>query len=341
MARPARRSIGIVAGVAALAVGAAIGATRTVARRNRSNADPDAGSEMLPPFDRDHHLPSHDGGTIHVIERGSGPTIVLSHGVTLSVRTWVKQMEALPELGFRVVAFDHRGHGSSTVGEQGHTIDTLAWDVRSVLVALNLRDAVVVGHSLGGVAAQSFCIRFPEVAAERVAGIVLLSTLSRSPLAASNRWNSLLAALANRLPDASGALAAHDLGFALTRLGFGSDPQPRHIELTREMIVACPPETRRRAPGALLGLDLTADLPRIAVPVLVACGSADVLTPPDESRRIVSHLPQSQLEIIEGAGHMVMLERAAELDRLIVDFAHSVQGISPADVDVSSSQSDA
>ena len=59
----------------------------------------------------DHRLPSHDGGSIYVVEAGEGPPIVLSHGVTLSVRTWFHQLELLPKEGFRTIAFDHRGHG--------------------------------------------------------------------------------------------------------------------------------------------------------------------------------------------------------------------------------------
>src|SRR4029450_5469791 len=100
----------------------------------------------------------------------------------LSVRTWVKQMESLPDAGFRTIAFDHRGHGASSVGEGGHTLDTLAEDVRTVVEGLDLHDAVLVGHSMGGVAIQLFCLRHPEIAAERVAGIVLLSSLSRIAL---------------------------------------------------------------------------------------------------------------------------------------------------------------
>ena len=130
---------------------------------------------------------AHDGGSIHVVSRGEGPPIVLSHGVTLSVRTWVKQMESLPAAGFRTIAFDHRGHGDSTVGSPGHTLDTLADDVRTVVEGLDLRDAVLVGHSMGGIAVQLFCLRHPDVAAERVAGIVLLSTLSRTAVSGNPR----------------------------------------------------------------------------------------------------------------------------------------------------------
>ncbi|MBM3674667.1 MAG: alpha/beta fold hydrolase [Actinobacteria bacterium] len=325
MARGLVRGLGVAAGVGAVAAGAVFAAQRAVARRGRVRPDPDAGTALLPRFDREHRLVSHDGGVINVIERGQGPPILFSHGVTLSARTWVKQMEVLPALGFRVLAFDHRGHGASIVGEHGYTLDTLAWDVRTVLEGLDLRDAVVVGHSLGGVATQSFCVRFPEVAAERVAGVVLLSTLARTPLAASRRWAWFLDRIGERLPDASGVLAARDLGFAITRFGFGRSPAPSHVEMTREMILACDPQTRRAAPGSLIGLDLIPELVHVRVPTLVIVGTADLLTPPAESRRIARAIPGARLELVEGAGHMVMLERAEVLDELVADFARSVR----------------
>ena len=80
---------------------------------------------------------------------GAGPTIVLSHGVTIDSRVWVKQFEALPARGLRVVAFDHRGHGQSVTGASGHSIDNLGADLRTVLERLDLRD-VAARRSLDG-----------------------------------------------------------------------------------------------------------------------------------------------------------------------------------------------
>ena len=142
-----------------------------------------------------------------MVEAGSGPPILLSHGVTLSVRTWAKQLDALAAAGFRVIAFDHRGHGESTVGTAGHGIEQLAHDMRSVIEGLDLHDVVIVGHSMGGIAAQSFCIHHPDLARARVAGIVLLSSLARSPLGANPRVARLLSQMVNRLPDGAAALA--------------------------------------------------------------------------------------------------------------------------------------
>jgi pimeloyl-ACP methyl ester carboxylesterase len=326
----ARRNGVIGLAVVAMGAAAAIAAEKAVMRRVRSGPDPDAGQDFAVPFETRHTLASHDGGVINTVEAGEGPTVVLSHGVTLSVRTWTKQMEYLPKRGFRTIAFDHRGHGESSVGEHGHAVENLAWDVRSVLEGLDLRDVVLVGHSMGGVAVQAFMVTFPEIAAERVAGIVLLSTLAQAPMSGHERLSQFVAAVADRGPDPGGLMNRKDIGYMLARVGFGREAQPAHIELTRQMILDCPTETRRDATRALMELDLIDRLHLITVPTLIISGTADLVTPPVESRRIHAQIPHARLENVEGGGHMLMFERTALIDDLITDFAREVQGRSAA-----------
>jgi non-heme chloroperoxidase len=302
------------------------GAQRLAARRLRGKPDGGAHRALDMPRYPSRRIPSHDGGTINIVESGSGPTIVLSHGVTLSVRTWVYQLESLAAAGFHVIAFDHRGHGASELGETGHSVENIAADVVSVLVGLDLHDAVIVGHSMGGIAVEAFVERFPEVARERVAGIVLLSTLAKTPFSgAVARYEKPLERLVERLPDSTALWDARNLGFLAARIGFGRDPKPSHVELVRTMMRDCPDETRRLAPRALVGLDLTEGLPNVDIPTLVIGGSADVLTPPAEARRIARLIPNARLELVPGGGHMLMLERTELVDRLIIEFAHEVQ----------------
>jgi 3-oxoadipate enol-lactonase len=90
------------------------------------------------------------------------------------------------------------------------------------------------------------------------------------------------------------------------------------------MLNECPPETRLNAPRALIGLDLTDELPAVKIPTLVVVGTGDLLTPPAQARLIARLIPGARLEILAGGGHMLMLERAAELDRMIIEFAHEV-----------------
>jgi pimeloyl-ACP methyl ester carboxylesterase len=245
--------------------------------------------------------------------------VLLSHGVTLTSRVWVKQFAELPERGVRVVAFDHRGHGESLVGESGHSVSNLGWDVRSVIEGLDLRDVVVVGHSMGGIAVEAFAIEHADVVRERVAGIVLLSTLGRTQLVGP-RALLPIAETAIGAFDLAGFMQRPELGAALARIGFGRDPRSSHVELTRQLLASCPPETTRLATTALLGFDVSADLPAIDVPTIVACGTRDRITPYSESRRIAQLIPGARLETFVDAGHMVMLERTESFHQMLLDF---------------------
>ena len=200
---------------------------------------------------------------IYVVEHGDGPPIVLSHGVTLSVRTWFHQLELLPKEGFRTIAFDHRGHGESELGESGHSLDNLAEDVRSVVLGLDLHDAILVGHSMGGVAVQLFALRHPELARERVRGIVLLSTLAKTPLGSrSTQMKDRMERCFNRVPDSTLLWERKNLGFLAraTRLRQRSAPESRRARPAHDCSRAHP-KPAGHAPRVLVGLDLAGRAP--------------------------------------------------------------------------------
>jgi pimeloyl-ACP methyl ester carboxylesterase len=328
-ARAFVRGVGIT-GLAAGALGAgAYGIERVTAARLRARPDdPDADGVLEPVTLRRWELPSHDGGRISYVDvpaRGTdrGIPIVLSHGVTLSVRTWCRQLEHFPAAGHRTIAFDHRGHGGSSVGSAGHSVENLAADVLTILEQLDLERVILVGHSMGGVAVQSFLLEYPQVAAQRVRGAVLLSTLAVAPGGSQSvRVKQFVERVSRRTPDTTRIWASPNFGFLLARLGFGRDPKPSHVELVRRMMLECPSDTRVDAPRSLIGLDLVRRLRDVTVPTLVIGGTADLLTPPHESRRIARNVPGARLELLPDAGHMVMLERTAEFERLVLDFAH-------------------
>ena len=257
-----------------------------------------------------------------------GTPIVLMHGVTIDSRIWVKQLHSLPQLGFRVVAFDTRGHGGSECGDSGHSIENLTFDVRTVLQELDLRDAMLVGHSMGGVAVQAFASQLTADAHEHVRGLVLLSSLAKTQVSAARRLRVLAESVSDRF-DLARIMSNHDVGTMLARFGFGRDPQASHVELVRQMLADCSIETSRDAIGVLLAMDLTPHLERIDLPTLVIVGSADLLTPRFESKRIARLIPGARLEMIEGAGHTIMLERPDELEALLVDFAREL-GVAPS-----------
>jgi len=321
-------TLGVAAGIAAGAAAAGYAGERALLRSLRARPDPDDGLLGDLPVDETYRLATHDGGVAYAVSRGHGPPIVFSHGVTISSEVWVKQFQELPAAGVRTIAFDHRGHGASVAGSSGHSIDNLAADVRTVVSDLDLRGAILVGHSMGGVATQAFALRYPAEVRERVAGIVLLSTLAKTSVSTSRRLRWLAERLTGRV-DVGRLASRTDLGTVVARVGFGRQPVASQVELNRQMLARCEPATGREATAALLELDLTAALPSIDVPTLVIGGTADVITPAAESRRLAALIPGSRLELLAGAGHMIMLERTATFHRLLLDFARQV-GALPA-----------
>ena len=325
MAPKTLKRTGLIAGATAGAFGLAYATERALVARLRHRDDPDAGESLVPVFDEARILDSHDGGTIYTISRGDGPPVVFCHGVTLSSRVWAKQFETFPAAGFQALAFDSRGHGESRVGDTGQSLDNLADDLRTVLEELDLRDVVLVGHSMGGMSVQAFAIRHPDVVTERVACLVLLSTSSHNLVSDAKRLRGALERVVNVGPDVGTFMRQRNLGLLLARLGFGDDPNPSHVEATREMLAACDKATTREAVSALLHLDLTDGLPNVHVPTLVIVGTADALTPPRDARRIAELVPNARLVEYAGSGHMLMYERSDELDALIMDFARECQ----------------
>lgn len=286
----------------------------------------------VPPDAIDRVLESYDGGRIHVTERGDGPPIVLLHGITLQTAVWHYQLADLADR-FRVVCVDWRGHGGSAAGRDGYGLDRLARDLATVLTELDLREAVVVGHSMGGMALMQFCADCEEVLDDRVAGLVFLST---SPGAfvpamlegAIRAWGERRFSdghLTGRPPRLSYRMPPNDLSFLLARVAFGRRPSATHVDFVRAMIGLIPNESSIPSGFGLMYHDAREALRDTKTRSIVVVGSHDFLTPVFMARSIHRALPNGELRVVQGAGHHVMLERREELAELLTQFVSEVQ----------------
>ena len=307
------RGVGRVAGAAAVA--ARVPAT-LLARDGV--ADPDVGRLGPLPFDGARRLPAPDGGDLFTVAHGTGPTWLFVHGLLLTSRIWTKQFRDLPPTGVRTVAFDHRGHGASTAAPAGGGA-VLADDVVAVVEGLDLDDLVLVAHSTGAVAA---CTALASGRlAGRVRGLVLVGATDRPLL--SLVPGSLTRPLVRGFVG-SGAWTRFEWSRFAARACFGPDPRPSQVELVRALLASASPAAVDAAVDAVGHGDLTGLLGRVDVPTLVCNGTADLLTTPGEARRLARNLPDGRVEVVPGAGHMVMLERADELAARVRAFAAEV-----------------
>src|ERR1700687_3891408 len=156
-----------------------MGASMRPGQRASRNAATFAAARSLP-HGRAVMVRSKDGTRLHTEVFGpqDGYPIVLSHGITCAIRVWAYQIADLAK-DYRVIAFDHRGHGRSAVPPRtAYTLDHLAADLDAVLDATLARGerAVIAGHSLGGIAITSWAERYPDRVARRADGVALMNT---------------------------------------------------------------------------------------------------------------------------------------------------------------------
>lgn len=331
MSRRWYRPVGVAAGAGAAVVGTAYALGRR-ARRWRAGADALAAAGLDLPGDLlHHHCTVGDGGSVHVVERGAGPPLVLVHGVTLGVEVWAPELRRLVP-GHRVLAVGQRGHGSSVAGAEGYSLERLADDLCEVLAQLDVSDAVLVGHSMGGMVALLLAVRRPEELRRHVGGLVLVSTsagpLVPGPVTGPVRAG-LGAAAGRRLASAAlhgrGILPGGSVATWMARASFGAHPGAPEVELARGVIERMSPEAMAGLLGPLLAFDVHDRVGEVRLPTHVVVGTRDVLTPPHQARALVRSIPGAELTVLPGCGHMVMLERPGELCELLAAASEAVR----------------
>lgn len=246
-------------------------------------------------------------------EVGSGPPLVLLHGLGDDHRAW---RQTLPDLilSRRVILYDLRGHGGTSLGSPAGTLGQLGEDLAGLLDALELKRALIVGFSLGGTIAMRIALDHPEL----VTGLVLVATSSRVGRVTADWYTQrvamvdagdprLRATLDRDIEDVYRLSPSEVAGGLAIRRQSTADP--------RGYGNAC------RALAALNSRPLDPELPRITVPTLIVASDLDQICPPRAAQIIAAGIPGSRLQVIEGAGHPIPVERPVELARLILEFA--------------------
>jgi len=233
------------------------------------------------------------------------------HGSGGNHSIWSRQYGRLHK-NYNIAAVDLPGHGQSE-GKGKKDVKRYSEWVKKIMEAIHWGKAVLVGHSLGSAIALQFAINYSE----DIAGIVCIGGGMKMPV------NSFfLDFLQTNPPEIPAEIIELICKYSLAkenRTQF-SDPLGKSIALSKV-------DTLYGDLLACNALDLTQDARKIKVPALIVCGSEDKMTPPDLSRKLAAAIGHAQLEIVEGAGHMVMLEKPLEFNHFLDNFGES---ISPA-----------
>ena len=319
---------GLLAGVAGISTVAGVSAAKALRQRRLINDAYEGEDFKLLDADRGCVVTTPDGTPLVVREVGpvTAPlTVVFTHGFCVRMGSFHFQRVALAQrLGtdVRMVFYDQRGHGqSAAAAPETYTVPQFGVDLETVLqVMVPVGPVVLVGHSMGWMSVLSHARQFPRRYPRRVVGAALISSaaegLARSPLGEALQ-NPALEAV--RFAARWAPWAVHRTRGAVRSLirpiirdaSFGSaDVSPRLVEFSQAMIHGTAVTTLVEFLHALEVHDETAGLAVLArVPTLIACGSADLLTPAKYSEEMAEQLPDSELVIVPGAGHLVQLEQ--------------------------------
>lgn len=209
--------------------------------------------------------------------------------------------------GYRIVRFDHRGHGASPVPPPPYEIADLAGDVIELLDALGVQRAHYCGLSIGGMVGMWLAAHDPD----RVDRLVLMCTSAHMP--PPEAWQERIDAIT-----AAGTVDVLADGIVerwLTPAFAAEHPEVR--EELRAMLVASDVAGYTACAAAIKHMDLRPILPRITAPTLVISGAQDPSTPPEHQQLIADAIPGARLETLSPAAHVAAVERPDEVNALI------------------------
>jgi pimeloyl-ACP methyl ester carboxylesterase len=279
------------------------------------------------------------GHSVRYVQEGSGPVLLLIHGMAGALDTWRSVIEPLSRHA-TVLAVDLPGHGASSPGGGDYSLGSHAAFLRDVLTALGHDQVTLVGHSLGGGIAMQFSYQFPQMTERLVLvssgglGLEVSPALRAASLPGADLFVSLTAGAAQR---------ASGLAGQLLRIGKVT-PKPAVQEIARSYAALADADHRAaflatvRSVVGLGGQTVRAgDRLHLAqgTPVLLVWGQNDPIIPVAHAQMAYELLPESTLEVFDGVGHFPQLEAPQQFVEALENFCAGTQ---PAVFDAASWQ---
>jgi non-heme chloroperoxidase len=267
-------------------------------------------------------ITTRDGTQIYFKDWGTGQPIVFSHGWPLSADAFEDQMFFLTSHGYRCIAHDRRGHGRSSQPWQGNDLDTYADDLAELIETLDLKDAVLVGHSTGGGEVTRYIGRHGT---HRLAKAVLIGAIPPLMLKTASNPGGLPIEAFNRLRDAVIADRSQfwkDLSmlfYGYDRVGAKISEGVRESFWLQSMMAGFP--ASYFCIKAFSETDLTEDCKRIDVPTLILHGDDDQIVPIGASAMLSSKLiKNATLKVYQGAPHGMATTHKHQVNEDLLSF---------------------
>lgn len=239
--------------------------------------------------------------------RGGAPALVLANSLGTGQHLWSRQLPELTER-FRVLTYDHPGHGASGLPDEPSTVEAFAHGLLGLLDSLALERVSLCGTSLGGMVGIALALEAPE----RIERLILSCTSAY--LGPPARWTERA-----RVVRAEGMEAVADSVVVRWFTPELPREEPETVARFRAMLVATPAEGYARCCEALAAWDARERISAISVPTLVIAGAEDPATPVEHAELLASRIPEARLLVLERAAHLANVERAEKFTEAVLD----------------------
>lgn len=249
---------------------------------------------------------------VHYREDGDpkGAPVVFVNSLGTDLRLWDAILPHLPE-GLRLIRYDKRGHGLTACPDAPYAMGALIGDLEKLLDHLGIREAVVVGCSIGGMIAQGLAVK----RLEQVRAMVLSNTGAK--IGTAEMWRDRIA-----LVEKGGIEALADT--ILERWFSAKFRATPELTAWRNMLVRTPRDGYLGCSAAISGTDFYTTTASLTLPTLGIAGSEDGSTPPDLVRETTALVKGSRFELIRAAGHLPMVEKPEEYARILTGFLQEI-----------------